>query len=80
MLHVHDNRGNGDEHLPPGDGAIDWEKLMRELIAVRFRGTLILELAGQSDPAATMTNARRGRAYLREQARRLAVTDLLGAN
>ncbi len=77
LLHVHDNHGNGDEHLPPGDGIIDWERTIRELIEINFRGALMLELAGQPDSANTMANARRGRAYLREHARRLALQPLI---
>ena len=73
MIHAHDNDGAGDDHLPPGDGKIDWEEFMRDLIEVRFRGALILEMAGHDDPAVTMTNARRGRAYVREIARRIAL-------
>jgi sugar phosphate isomerase/epimerase len=34
MIHAHDNAGGDDNHLPPGDGKIDWEKLLRDLIAV----------------------------------------------
>jgi sugar phosphate isomerase/epimerase len=71
MIHAHDNRGGDDNHLPPGDGKIDWEKFLRDLIEVRFRGALILEMAGNDDPAVTMANARRGRSYLRDIARRL---------
>ena len=73
MIHAHDNAGGDDNHLPPGDGKIDWEKFLRDLIEVRFRGAFILEMAGNDDPAVTMTNARRGRSYFREIARRLAL-------
>jgi sugar phosphate isomerase/epimerase len=73
MIHAHDNGGIHDNHSPPGDGKIDWQKLLRDLIAVRFRGAFILEMAGNDDPAVTMTNARRGRSYLREAARHLAL-------
>ncbi len=73
MIHIHDNGGGDDNHWPPGDGKIDWEKFMRDLIEVRFRGAFILEMAGNNDPAVTMANARRGRAYLREIARRIAL-------
>jgi hypothetical protein len=31
----------------------------------------VLEMAGHTDPAVTMANARRGRSYLRNLARRL---------
>jgi sugar phosphate isomerase/epimerase len=73
MIHAHDNSGMGDNHLPPGDGKIDWQRLMRDLIEGRFRGALILEIAGNTDPAVTMSNARRGRIYLRNVARELAL-------
>jgi sugar phosphate isomerase/epimerase len=71
MIHAHDNAGGNDNHLPPGDGKIDWEKFLRDLIDVRFRGAFILEMAGNNDPAVTMANARRGRSYLRDISRRL---------
>ena len=73
IIHAHDNGGGDDNHWPPGDGKIDWEKFMRDLIEVRFRGAFILEMAGNDDPALTMTNARRGRSYLRDMGRRLAL-------
>ena len=73
MIHAHDNGGSDDDHLPPGDGKIDWEQFLRDLIEVRFRGAFVLEMAGHDDPAVTMANARRGRSYLRDVARRLAL-------
>ena len=73
MIHAHDNDGAGDNHLPPGDGKINWNKFLLDLIDVRFRGAFILEMAGNNDPAVTMTNARRGRSYLRDMGRRLAL-------
>ncbi len=73
MVHAHDNGRGGDEHLPPGDGRIDWEVLLRELIGIEFHGALILELAGQPNAEITMANARRGRQYLRGISRRIAL-------
>jgi len=73
LLHVHDNKGHGDDHLPPGDGRIDWTKLLKELAAVNFTGALILELAGGGSPDIVMARARRARTYLRQRARRLAL-------
>lgn len=73
LLHVHDNKGRGDEHLPPGDGRIDWTTLLRELAGVRFAGALILELAGDDSPDVVMARARRSRTYLRQRARRIAL-------
>lgn len=71
MIHAHDNGGGADNHLPPGDGKIDWNRFLRDLIEIRFRGAFILEMAGNADSAVTMANARRGRTYLRTIARRL---------
>lgn len=76
MLHVHDNHGSSDEHLPPGDGVIDWRELLRDLALAHFHGAMILEVAGCDDPAATMERARKGRALLRETARSVAMEAL----
>ena len=76
MIHVHDNAGGRDDHLPPGNGRIDWEAMLRELVAIGFRGSLILELAEQKDANVAMANARRGRQYLREVSRRIALRSI----
>jgi sugar phosphate isomerase/epimerase len=78
MIHAHDNNGANDNHSPPGNGKIDWERFLRDLIEARFRGAFILEVAGNNDPSVTMTNARRGRSYLREIARRLMLSSVTG--
>lgn len=74
MIHAHDNRGQSDDHLAPGDGKIDWNWLLAELVAAGFHGAFALEMAGLSDDNATLANARRGRSYLRRVARQLART------
>lgn len=73
MIHAHDNLGNRDDHLPPGDGRILWEPLLRALDAASFSGAIILELAAASTVTETMANAVRGRAYLREVSRRVSL-------
>ena len=73
MIHAHDNRGFADDHLPPGEGVIDWQKLLNSLVETEFHGAFILEMAGTSDPNLTLNNARRGRAYLRDTARQLSI-------
>jgi sugar phosphate isomerase/epimerase len=78
MIHAHDNGGGDDNHWPPGDGKIDWDKFLHDLIEVRFRGAFILEMAGNDDPAVTMANARRGRSYLREIASHLMLSSVTG--
>jgi sugar phosphate isomerase/epimerase len=65
MLHVNDNLGDRDQHLPPGEGAIDWISLMRQLRQWRFLGPLILELADSGEsPDRIMERARQARTYL----------------
>jgi sugar phosphate isomerase/epimerase len=41
-IHIHDNHGMSDEHLPLGAGTIRWEKVGRE-IARRYSGTVVIE-------------------------------------
>lgn len=43
-LHLHDNDGSGDLHLPPGRGNIDWRDVMGALEEISYDGTLNLEL------------------------------------
>lgn len=71
MMHASDNRGEYDDHLPPGDGKVRWEPLLVQLAQVGFRGTIMLEIAGLQDTKTTLDAARRGRNYLRDISRRL---------
>ena len=67
MLHVNDNLGDSDTHLSPGEGAIDWISLVRQLRQWNFQGALILELADSGDcPTCIMQRARDARSYLGE--------------
>ena len=47
IAHVHasDNRGTHDDHLPPGDGVIDWERVAESLRQTGYSGWIILEIA-----------------------------------
>lgn len=44
-IHAHDNRGHWDDHLPPGDGGVDWAEVSTTLAAARFDGWIMLELS-----------------------------------
>ncbi len=44
--HVHDNRGERDEHLWPGGGTIDWKETMELLRAAPNVPALVLEIEG----------------------------------
>jgi sugar phosphate isomerase/epimerase len=47
-IHLHDNRGgdspDDDLHLPVGDGIIDFKGIFQRLNAMRYQGTITLEL------------------------------------
>ena len=42
-LHVHDNRGNWDEHMTPYKGTIDWESFLTALKQIGYKGCFSLE-------------------------------------
>ena len=42
-VHLHDNVGKGDEHLTPGDGAIDFPWVIGRLEEMGYKGNYILE-------------------------------------
>lgn len=51
-VHAHDNHGRYDDHLAPGDGAIDWATFTASLAAARYAGWIVLELTCPSTPMA----------------------------
>jgi sugar phosphate isomerase/epimerase len=59
LLHVQasDNRGHTDDHLTPGDGIIDWPRVLSALQRVRYEGVFMLEVAGDGDMAAHVVRA-----------------------
>jgi sugar phosphate isomerase/epimerase len=71
VVHVSDNHGKRDDHLPPGEGSIDWRDFLASLVGTTFRGPLILELAGDGDFALTLEAAVRGRTFLESHLRAL---------
>lgn len=43
-LHISDNGGNGDEHLPVGEGTIPFSQVMAAIKSIRYDDTLTLEV------------------------------------
>ncbi|WP_164100828.1 sugar phosphate isomerase/epimerase family protein [Candidatus Laterigemmans baculatus] len=78
MVHASDNRGKYDDHLPPGDGEIRWDALLRQLHSTGFSGTLILEIAGDGDAQHILEGARRARRFLRRIARGIGLEQAPG--
>jgi sugar phosphate isomerase/epimerase len=48
--HLHDNNGKSDDHLAPGQGAIDWPSALMSLQKVGYDGTWLFEVANTSTP------------------------------
>ena len=71
MMHAADNNGHRDDHLPPGEGNINWQVLVEKLIQVNFNGTIILELSGDRglDRQTLLNGALRARHTIYEHAR-----------
>ena len=55
-LHVHDNDGTTDAHLPPGRGTIPWQEVLAQLQAANFSGYAALELRDDSRGCAGCTS------------------------
>jgi len=43
-LHVHDNHGDWDHHLPPGTGRINWPEIFKALRSVGYDRTMTIEV------------------------------------
>jgi hypothetical protein len=71
MVHASDNRGQYDDHLPPGEGSIAWEAVIAQLQRAHFAGAMILEIAGNSDIDAILVRARQSGHFLWEVSSRL---------
>ena len=74
MVHAHDNHGRSDEHLAPGAGFIDWNRVLTELDQTGFHGGIILELSHMNDMQRLLLEARKAKRLLREIDRRLTLT------
>jgi sugar phosphate isomerase/epimerase len=65
MVHAHDNHGVTDEHLAPGAGFIEWNRVLMELGKAGFHGGIILELSHMKDMQRLLQEARKAkRLYL----------------
>jgi sugar phosphate isomerase/epimerase len=62
--HVHDNRGQRDEHLAPYDGSIDWDAAMMETMKIGYDGALIFEVGALGNPMETLKRMVRARERL----------------
>jgi sugar phosphate isomerase/epimerase len=74
MVHASDNRGSYDDHLPPGDGQINWERFLKQLDGSGFGGMFVPEITENGGFGETLKGARRARRHLRDISRRMGLT------
>jgi len=46
-LHLHDNDGIRDQHMLPFNASVNWERIMKKLKEINYKGTLSLEVDAQ---------------------------------
>jgi len=74
-VHLSDNDGRGDDHLPPFEGNIDWEGVLSVLIEGGFTGPWLFEVLGWgADPYDFLRRASAGAARMRR-----LIRDIMGA-
>ena len=59
--HLHDNRGKSDEHLPPGQGAINWPATLMGFQKVGYDGVWMFEVAHSSNPKSVLEKTEQAR-------------------
>lgn len=66
LVHVQasDNRGVTDDHLPPGEGTIDWPAFASGLESAGYDGTFLLEVSGTGPLDDRVRRAARSAAHL----------------
>ena len=59
LVHVQasDNHGHTDDHLVPGEGIVDWQRVLAALERARYEGLFMLEVAGDGDVGAHVVRA-----------------------
>lgn len=57
QVHAHDNAGESDDHLPLGEGVVDWSSLIGLLVGAGWDGVFMLELGASDDAAGRLADS-----------------------
>ena len=63
-LHLHDNQGDSDDHLIPGEGSVNWARVFGILESIGFSGTAVLE--AHQEGVSPCEGLRRGIEFLQQ--------------
>lgn len=77
VLHVHDNDGEKDSHLPPFDGNVDWEDVAFGLRCCDFSGILDIEVTAWALDGAVQVREDFGKKILMRARRFMTIADLI---
>lgn len=77
VLHIHDNDGTRDAHLPPFDGNVDWEDVAFGLRCCDFDGILDIEVTAWALDKDTRVREDFGRKVLGRARRFMTLADLI---
>ncbi|MBU1050099.1 sugar phosphate isomerase/epimerase [Candidatus Bipolaricaulota bacterium] len=64
-LHLHDNRGETDDHFLPGEGTVDWPHVLKVLLRLGYSGTAAFEV--RQPGISSLENIRRALAFYRHE-------------
>jgi len=56
-IHLSDNRGSRPEHVPPGEGAIDWDVFFDTLHAIGYQGRIGVDVGGSESDVGDLDRA-----------------------
>ncbi|MEM3517233.1 MAG: sugar phosphate isomerase/epimerase [Candidatus Bathyarchaeia archaeon] len=57
-IHIHDNKGDKDEHLPIGKGKINFKEILNSLREIDWNNSLIIEAHNPNDMIKSLNNLR----------------------
>jgi sugar phosphate isomerase/epimerase len=69
LVHAHDNNGTYDDHLPPGEGKIDWPQFLDALYGAGFGGEIVIEVQGNKKGRSLLKRARQSACFLKDCSR-----------
>jgi sugar phosphate isomerase/epimerase len=64
LIHLNDNQGDRDAHLPPGQGTINWSAFAEQLTLSGYRPALTIELNTSPSVAVTLKAAGEARRFI----------------
>jgi len=65
LVHAHDNNGVYDDHLPPGEGKINWPQFLDALTGTGFGGEIVIEVQNKGEDSSILRQAWHSACFLK---------------